>query len=270
MSKRLGAALAFLVLAVTCWAQKPTVGENGVVNGATFIPFGQPGHANAPGSIVSIFGTNFASSLSLASTIPLSTSLGGVSVTFNGVATPLYVVSPGQINAQLPFGLTGDTVSIVVTNGGGSSDPRQIQIAPTSPGIFTDPPGGAGQGIVVFALEPTVFAAVPSQRLPSSRRAKAGDFLTIYCNGLGAVQPPVASGDAAPGSPPLAETVAKPVVTIGGAQASLLFSGLVPGLVGLYQINIQVPNGVRTGDAVPLQIQMGNYTSSAAVTIAIQ
>jgi uncharacterized protein (TIGR03437 family) len=244
--------------------------ENGVVNGASFIPFGQPGHANAPGSIVSIFGTNFASSLAQASTIPLSTSLGGVSVTFNGVATPLYVVSPGQINAQLPFGMTGDTVSIVVTNGSGPSDPRQIQIGGSSPGIFTDPPGGAGQGIVVFALEPTVFAAAPSQRLPSARPAKAGDFLTIYCNGLGAVQPAVPSGNAAPSSPPLAETTTKPVVTIGGRQASLLFSGLVPGLVGLYQINIQVPTGVTPSSAVPLQIQMGNFTSSAAVTIAIQ
>jgi uncharacterized protein (TIGR03437 family) len=270
MNKRWGAPLAFLVLAATCWAQKPSVGENGVVNGASFIPFGQPGHANAPGSIVSIFGTNFASSLAQASTVPLSTSLGGVSVTFNGVATPLFVVSPGQINAQLPFGLTGDTVSIVVTNGSGASDPRQIQIGPSSPGIFTDPPGGAGQGIVVFALEPTVFAAVPSQRLPSARPAKAGDFLTIYCNGLGAVQPPVPSGNAAPASPPLAETTTRPAVTIGGTQASVLFSGLVPGLVGLYQINLQVPTGVRTGNAVPLQIQMGNFTSSAAVTIAIQ
>ena len=270
MSKRWGAALAFGLLTTLCWAQKPTVGENGVVNGATFIPFGQPGHANAPGSIVSIFGTNFASSLALASSVPLSTSLGGVSVTFSGVPTPLFVVSPGQINAQLPFGLTGDTTTIVVTNGSGASDPRQIQIGPFSPGIFTDPPGGAGQGIVVFALEPTVFAAVPSQRLPSARPAKAGEYLTIYCNGLGAVQPAVASGNAAPATPPLAETTTKPVVTIGGLQSDVLFSGLVPGLVGLYQINLQVPTGVTKGNTVPLQIQMGNVTTSAAVTIAIQ
>ena len=84
------------------------------------------------------------------------------------------------------------------------------------------------------------------------------------------MQPPVPSGNAAPASPPLAETTTKPVVTIGGMQSSLLFSGLVPGLVGLYQINLQVPTGVTPGNAVPLQIQMGNFTSSAAVTIAIQ
>ena len=91
--------LMVVLLGTLAFAQAPNVSENGVVNAASFAPFGQPGHATAPGSIVSIFGTNFASSLASASTVPLSTSLGGVSVTFNSVAAPLFFVSSAQINA---------------------------------------------------------------------------------------------------------------------------------------------------------------------------
>src|SRR5213593_1853241 len=102
---RWGFLLLLLVVAMAgpALAQAPNLPENAVVNAASFIPFGQPGHANAPGSIVSIFGTNFASSLSQSMTIPLSRSLGGVSVTFNNIQAPLFFVSGSQINAQVPF-----------------------------------------------------------------------------------------------------------------------------------------------------------------------
>lgn len=257
-------------LAASAWAQAPNVFDNGVVNGASFTPFGKPGHPTAPGSIVSIFGTNFASSLSQASTIPLATSLGGVSVTFNDLPAPLYVVTSGQINAQLPAALTGSTATIVVANGSGSSAPKTIQIAQFSPAIFTANLQGTGQAIVVFALDPTKFAAMPSVQFPNAKPATAGDFLTIYANGLGPVMPAVPDGNAAPDTPPLAATTTPLVVTLGGKPCQVLFSGLVPLLVGLYQINIQVPSGVSTGAAVPLQISMGGVTSSDQVTIAVQ
>jgi len=270
-----------LIWAAPAAAQAPNVFENGMVNAASFVPVGQPGHPTAPGSIVSIFGTNFASGLSQAMTVPLSTSLGGVSVTFNGtVPAPLFAVSPGQINAQLPAGLTGTSATIVVTNAAGGSASRTIQIAPASPAIYTANLQGTGQGIVVFATEPTVFAAVPTMQIPAcpppagvalcARPARAGDFLTIYANGLGAVEPAVADGAAAPGAEPLARTRQQPVVTLGGVDCPLLFSGLVPNLVGLYQVNIQVPPGVTPGNAVPLRIAVGEATSPATVTIAIQ
>jgi uncharacterized protein (TIGR03437 family) len=270
-----GRSLGYLFIVLLCGAalaaparaQAPNVFDNGVVNGASFTPFGKPGHPTAPGSIVSIFGTNFASSLVQASTIPLSTSMGGVSVTFNDLPVPLYVVTSGQINAQLPAALTGSTATIVVTNSAGSSAPKTIQIAQFSPAIFTSNLQGTGQGIVVFALDPTKFAAMPS---PNSKPATAGDFLTIYANGLGPVTPAVPDGTAAPDTPPLATTTTTPVVTLGGKTCQVLFSGLVPDLVGLYQINIQVPSGVAAGAAVPLQISMGGVTSSNLVTIAVQ
>lgn len=271
----LAAVIILLVLAIRfatpVAAQTPILPENSVVNAASFVPFGQPGHAMAPGSIVTIFGSNFASALLVGSTIPLSTSLGGVSIAFNGtIPGPFYFVSQGQLGAQLPAGLSGSTATIVVRNASGSSATRTLQIAPTSPSIFTTPAGGAGQGIVTFALDPTVFAAVPSMMLPNARPARVGDFLIIYANGLGATQPAVPDGAAAPVTEPLARTVATPVVTLGGVSCPVLFSGRVPGLVGLDQINIQVAIGVTPGNAVPLQISLGGVTSSNLVTIAVQ
>jgi len=256
-----------LVAALSGYAQAPNVFENGVVNNSSFIPFGQPGHASAPGTIVAIFGTNLASGLSQSMSVPLSTSLGGVSVRFNDILTPLFYVAQGQIAAQMPFGLTGSEATVVVETAAGRSAPRRIQIAPTSPAIFTLNGQGFGQGIVVFA-NTVVFAAPPIPNA-SSRPAQAGDFLTIYANGLGAVNPPVLSGSAAPLTPPFAET-ALPTVTLGGRDCRVPFSGLVPGLVGLYQVNVEVPTGVTPGSAVPLQISIGGVTSSNLVTIAVQ
>src|SRR5205085_6812092 len=87
----------------TAAAQQPTVSDNGVLNAASYMKFGSQGHANAPGSLVSIFGTNLSNGVLLASSIPLSTQLGDVSVTFNGKPAALQFVAQAQINAQIPW-----------------------------------------------------------------------------------------------------------------------------------------------------------------------
>jgi uncharacterized protein (TIGR03437 family) len=270
MSKRLGSAILMLLcgaaLSVPARAQGPNVNDNGVVNGASF------GSMPAPGSIVSIFGTNLASAVSVASSIPLSTSLGGVSVTFNGnVPAPLFFVGPLQVNAQLPGGLTGSTATVVVTTGAGSSAPKTIQIGSFSPSIFTVNQAGTGQGWVLFANTADV-AAVPATILnTNSHPAKAGDVLTIYANGLGPVMPPVADGNNTLDA--LRNTASRPTLIVGGVtvpDADMLFSGLAPQFVALYQINFVVPSGVTPGNAVPVQIRIGNVTSTDQVTIAVQ
>jgi uncharacterized protein (TIGR03437 family) len=107
-----------------------------------------------------------------------------------------------------------------------------------------------------------------SHRLVDSANPVAtGILVVIYCTGLGPVtnQPP--TGSPAPMSP-LAETTTKPTVVIGGAPAGVQFSGLVPGLVGAYQVNAVVPNGSATGNAVPVTISIGGIVSNT-VTIAV-
>jgi uncharacterized protein (TIGR03437 family) len=257
--------LSALAGSVAAQAQA-TVGDNAVVDAAN--PFN---HSTAPGSIVSIFGTNFASGVNISSTVPLSTSLGGTSVTFNNLPAPLFFTSSGQINAQLPSGLSGTTASVVVTTPSGPSAPKTIQIAPVAPAIFSLNAQGSGQGAVLFANSATFAAPVGSIPGATSQPAKAGDVLTIYANSLGPVDPPVADGNNTLDG--LRNTRTKASVILGGVMlpdANVLFSGLAPQFVALYQVNLIVPSGIPAGNAVPIQISIGGMTSSDKITIALQ
>src|SRR3984957_10403946 len=145
-----------------CSAQTPTVISGGVVNGASFAK-GQP---VSPGGLVSIFGTGLVSKLAVADTIPLSSSLGGVTVTFADLpAAPLLAVIPGvpgksddQINAQLPWEVGSGTgvVNVMVTNGQGTSTSIPVNFAPSMPGIFTASAGGQLYAIAVNNSDSTL------------------------------------------------------------------------------------------------------------------
>ena len=254
--------LSVFSLSVAAYAQ-PSVASGGVLNGASFAT-GQP---VAPGSLVSIFGTSLASTSAAATTVPLSTQLGGVSVTFNNIAAPLNYVSGGQINAQLPFELTGSsTAQVVVTNNGTASAPQSVQVASIAPGIFALTGGQA----VAYGNTDYQFAA-PAGSIPglTTHPAKIGDpqTLVILATGLGPVTPPIADGVGDPTT--IHNTTTHPVVMIGNVQAQWVFSGVLPGFPGVYQINVIVQPGTPTGNAVPLQIQMGGITTSSSTTIAV-
>ena len=243
-------------------AQAPALAAGGVLNGASF-------GAVSPGTIVSIFGTNLSSDVAVGMSVPLSTTLNQTSVTFNGTPLPLFFVSAGQVNAQIPFNTPTGAVTAVVTRAGQSSQSQAIQIAAFSPGIFTFSQDGKGQGVI--QISNTFFIAAPTGSIPGfqTRPATRGvEFLTIYCTGLGLVTNPPAPGDAA-SSTTLSPTTTTPAVTIGGVQTPSLFSGLAPGFVGLYQVNVAVPAGAPVGNTVPVVITAGGATSNT-VTIAVQ
>jgi len=177
-------------------------------------------------------------------------------------------VSPTQINFQVPEELQGKAqVTAAVTVNNMTSVPQTITLASSAPAIFTANNQGTGQGAIQIA-NTTLFAA-PIGSIPGaqSQPASKGEFIAIYCTGLGAVtnQPPTGSPAS---SNPLSTTIATPTVTIGGIQATVSFSGLTPGTVGLYQVNVQVPEGVPAGDTVPMVLAIGGNQSNT-VTIAI-
>ena len=203
-------------------------------------------------------------------TVPLSTRLPdtpeGTSVTFNipgsSITAPLFFVSSGQINAQVPFGVpvgTG-TVSVQVRRGSETSAAQPVQVADVSPGIFTVPAGGTGPGAILHADFQLVSESAP---------ASPGEFLLIFCTGLGLVDPPVPSGNIGP-TEPLARTLSPVLVSIGGIVTPAAFSGLAPGFVGLYQVNVQVPAGVPAGTQEVEIITGMNNVRSNIVTIAVQ
>ena len=114
----------------------------------------------------------------------------------------------------------------------------------------------------------TVTLAAPAGAFPDSRPARPGEFVAIFATGLGPVEPPLATG--APASDdPLSVTTTLPQVTIGGVPATVTFSGLAPGFVGLYQINVEIPAGAPSGGAVAVVVTIGGVQSNV-VTIAIE
>jgi uncharacterized protein (TIGR03437 family) len=254
----------------------PILAANGIVNGASF-----DGEApTAPGAIVSIFGSNFISQLTVPGGDPLPTSLQGVSVTFNGTKAPLFFVAPGQINAQVPYEITRTSATVQITTPAGTSNTETINVAAASPAIFTAAQNGAGQAVVVFANTTTIVGPIKSGT--DWRPAKTGDTITIYINGLGAVTPPVNDGwnscDQSICAPDfsnltLRNTTVRPVVKLGTVTVPdnlILFSGLAPQFAGLYQINLTIPDGTTPSGQVPVVIQMGSTSSPMNVSIAMQ
>lgn len=271
----------------------PTLFAGGLVNAASFVGLGQAGHESAVGSIVSIFGARFAGGLQLAESSPLPTEIGGVSVMLGDTSVPLFFVSPGQINAQIPFGdagggrgRAGELDTVIIKTPSGDSNPIEIRPATLSPAIFTFDQTGRGQGIVVFANTSTLVA--PRGVTADSRPARPGDALTVFANGLGDVMPPIEAGRnscdpqgqcaADFSNLVLRHTVSAPAIRIGGLAGvrvsvdDIIFAGLAPQFVGLYQINFVLPDGVETGDAVGIgfvHTRLQQRTESP-VTIAIE
>jgi uncharacterized protein (TIGR03437 family) len=233
----------------------PAVNAGGVVDGAAYRAL------VAPGGIVSVFGSNFSGGTAGASAIPLPTLLGGLSLTMGGKMMPLFYVSSSQLNSQVPWELSGQTsASIVATTSEGVSGGQTVTLGVAAPGIFTVNSTGSGQGVVTIATTGRlVTPAAPAPR---------GQYVTIYCNGLGAVSNQPATGAAASASS-LSSTPVLPTVLIGGVSASVNFSGLVPGLVGLYQVNALVPSSVPPGAALTLTLAISGQTSNT-VTIPVE
>jgi uncharacterized protein (TIGR03437 family) len=245
-----------LIRLLTPPAQAPTINAGGVVNGASYTA------PVAPGSIADVFGDFFLASSSGDTDLPLVTSLQNLSFEFGGgTAAPLYFVSGGQVNLQVPWELAGQsTATLAATLYGTAGAAQTVSLAAFAPAIFTMNSKGTGQGAILDS----------SYRLvDSSNPATAGTtIILIYCTGLGAVsnQPPTGSPALAN---PLSATTGATTVTIGGVTANASFSGLAPGFAGLYQVNVLVPAGVAASSAVPVTISIGGVTSNTA-TIVVQ
>ena len=250
-------------------------GDFGVGNGASFTA-GLVG----PGTLASLFATAGVSQNFSAASVPLPKTLGGVTLSVGGslsfdatagkwnysstgsVQATLLFVGPSQINFQIPPGIApGSAVPAQLTKPDGTTLLTTLNITATAPGIFTVLQNGQGQAAVLNQDNSQNFGTNP---------AKLGSVIQIFATGGGDTTPSLAPGDAAPASGnPLILTNAQPTVTIGGVAATVQFSGMAPGYVGLWQINAQIPQSVAPGNAVPLVVSAGGVASNT-VTIAVQ
>jgi uncharacterized protein (TIGR03437 family) len=247
-----------LIMSVTP-GTPPVISEGGVVSAARFVP----GAPIAPGGLISIYGSKLAGGPLAAPTLPLPINLAGSSIIIAGVPMPLVYASDGQVNAVVPFETPVNKPQQVIVNTGTSySNAQTVNVASAAPGIFVL--NVAGQGAIVG-----VDASGAQTLADASHPVKAGDAITIYCTGLGQVTPPVPTGSPAP-SDSVSSTVKPVSVTIGGVPANnVLFAGLTPQFVGLYQVNVIVPDGVPPGNQVPVVVTAEGQ-SSAPATIAVR
>jgi uncharacterized protein (TIGR03437 family) len=213
-----------------------------VSNGASFKS------SFAPGAVLSVFGSQLSPVTQSASSVPLPLSTSGVAVLVNGIAAPLYYVSPSQLNVQIPYETTLNNSAVLSINNNGQVTTHTFEVAAAAPGIFTNSSG---------ALVPTASAAL-------------GQEIAFYVTGVGAVSPAISDGAAPAASTALAD-LPKPAetttVTIGAANAAIDFIGIPSGLVGVTQINVQVPNGIPAG-AQPVVVTVDGVASAPA-TITI-
>jgi acid phosphatase type 7 len=205
-------------------APMPVVSSGGIVDAAASTP------TLAPGSLFSIYGRHLALRDSLSPGFPLAADLNGIKVTFNNQPAPLIFASPGQINAQLPYGISGSgTLTVTGVNGSVSVT---VNVSETAPGIFVS--GGPAclhqSGSLVSQSDP----------------AMPGEYISIYASGLGRVNSQIVAGQSAPAAPLVA--VAAPVeVRLNDATLTPYFAGLAPGFAGLYQVILQIPANMSYG-----------------------
>ena len=249
-------------------------GQSATVNAASFST------GVAPGSVAMISGTGLTRGVSgvvLASTGPLPFSLHGTSVLVNGLPAPIFAIAningQEQIYFQVPWEVQGKripdvpfvasvltlttipAVSIVVANNGAVSPAMRALFNNIQPTIVTS------QGSHAVAVHAD-YSLITSQN-----PARSGEAITLYGIGFGPVTPLPATGASATDSPP-STLNADVSATINAHNAPVLYAGLSPGSVGVYQFKLAVPDRVGIGDLNVL-INVGGQNSNL-VTIPVQ
>lgn len=240
----------------------PRLNDSGVTSAASFLP----GAPLAPGSLFAAFGLGLVEGSPSLGGVPWPETLATTSLSIGGRPAPLLFAASqplfSQINGQVPYDIRPNTLQqVAVTVARRRSQYLDLPIAAAQPSVFTLSQSGSGQGIVVDGNRPTVIVD-PNNPVPR------GGVIVIYAEGLGLLNQSLNAGQPAPADP-LARVAGAVSVTIASQPAEVLFAGLTPGFVGLYQINAVVPPGIAPGAAVPLTVSVAGQTSRP-VTIAVR
>jgi uncharacterized protein (TIGR03437 family) len=252
------ATVAGQTLTFTTYARAvPTIATGGIVNAAS----ANPGAAVAPGSYISIYGSNLSDYTDSATTARLPLAIDYVNVSFDvpsaGISVPgrLLYVSPGLVNVQVPWELAGQSsAQVKVTIDYSYGNVVTLSLSDFAPAFFE------------IATNTVAALDASYQVITSSHPAVRGQTIALYANGLGAVTNAPATGDPASATN-LSWTQSTPTVTIGGVSAPVQFSGLAPGFSALYQLNVTVPSNIAAGSQ-PVVVSIGGKTSKAsAITV---
>jgi uncharacterized protein (TIGR03437 family) len=243
--------------------------------------FSAASYANAtvsPGELVTMFGSNIGPAIPADMSIAggyVTTNLGNVTVTFSGVNAPILYVSLNQITVQVPYEVTvGPGQPVIVSYAGNLPAVTTVTVAATAPGIFSADGSGLGEAAAINTGATSGLVTLNSTTNP----ANIGDTVSLFLTGEGNYNPaPLAglsnTGFIIPvGFTPLPQMSPLPTVTIGGVNASagISYAGPVPGsILGVLQINVVVPLGSSTGQAVPVAVVIGGVSAQTTITLNV-
>ncbi|MBL0157192.1 MAG: hypothetical protein IPP47_08840 [Bryobacterales bacterium] len=212
--------------------------------------------AVAPGGLIIVEGKNLSAVNIASQEKPLPVALGESCLSVNGLAVPMLMVSPSQINAQLPYQAEGN-VTMVLHTPGGASDNFNLTILPTAPSVFRT-------ALTDDYSVPTVIRAANGAVVTPANPIRNDDELYIYLTGMGKTNPEIPAGIPAPAD---TTVLVEPVVDINGYQLPVVSSNLVPGQIGINEIRVKVPFKVPKGMNQKLQIRQGGYASVVDVRV---
>jgi uncharacterized protein (TIGR03437 family) len=243
----------FQILGAISQNQAPVLARNGTLHNLNPVV----GGALAPGTVAQVYGSGLASAAVAPNLLPLPTSYNGTTVLVGGFAAPLYYLSDGQLNVEIPSELApNQSYPIIVSANGALTLPDMIDIVPATPG---DAAYADGHVIAQHSDFSLVNVDHP---------AKPGEYLVMYLAGMGATSPAVPSGQPSPRLEPLARVMDQPTVTVDGQNAPIIYAGLTPGAAGLYQINFQVPLSSHSGDLHMLVTQNGQTANMTMLPVS--
>jgi uncharacterized protein (TIGR03437 family) len=234
----------------------PQIKSGGVVNAASFQG------ALVRGGLAALFGSNFTTggATAQATVLPLPFSLLGVSITVGGVPAPLIYLNSGQINFQVPVEVPAGALTPVVVTVNGVSSPAVIaKMADYALGVFM-------YARTATAIDPIIVHGATNQLVTPSDPALPNETVVAYATGVGKLSFLPVTGAGSPSSP-FSQAIDTPTAALGGQPAVVGFAGLTPALVGLIQLNIQLPAQIAapgSGGSLPLTIQ---FPGDALVTV---
>lgn len=206
-------------------------------------------------ALASAFGPNLANATATVTTPPLPTVLGGTTVkvkdsTGTERLAPLFFVSPGQVNYQIPAGTASGPAFITITTGSGFVSTGVMTVLDASPAVFTLNQSGSG---AAAALDAITFAGSPFNAKRSTGEA---NILAFYGTGFG--QDITDQNGDASGSV---------TCLIDGQPASVLYAGRAPGYIGLNQLNILLPTGITSGTHTIVFSRSGSTSNTTTFDI---
>jgi uncharacterized protein (TIGR03437 family) len=229
----------------------PYVAPTGVQNGAGNTP--QPGVA--PGSVISIFGSNLASAVTTGPNSPLVQTLSGTVVQVANRLLPLFFVSPAQINAELPADMTLGAQTLTVSAQGQPDVTANFTVVRDAPGLFEQLVNGQGFAV---ALHPDGSAVTTSS--PAAR----GELLTVYGTGFGPTNPVRPLGFAVPQTPPFLLLDAASV-QVGTAVLAVENAFAVPGSVAVDAVQFRLSDGAPSATNAPLYVSINGQQSNTVL-----